>query len=134
MKAGLEGRHQRNLGQLFAQQPHRRDVGRIVGRRDRAHLFHRRQHVGVTRCTPLEPAAVHRLEADGRHFRRIGQAAELADRSVDPGSCRTAAAWSGTCDVSSRRATADLDEATALRRADPLDAAARKLALVGHVE
>ena len=52
VKARFESRHQRHLGQLVAQDSHRRHVGRIVGRRDRAHLFHRRQQRGVDNLHP----------------------------------------------------------------------------------
>ncbi len=65
VKAGFERRHQRNLRQLLAQQPHGRDVGRIVGRRHVVHFLHRRQHVrrhplhAADRppCTALKPMA-----------------------------------------------------------------------------
>ena len=134
VKAGLERRHQRNLRQLFAQQPHGRDVGRIVGRRHVAHLFHRRQHVGRHPLHAADPAAMHRLEPDGRHFRRRPS----GSRSRGSVNCsrhrRTAAAWSGTRAASSRRMPPISTNAAALRRTDPFDAAARKLPLVGHVE
>ena len=75
VKARLEGGHQRNFGQLLGQQPHRLDVGRIVGRGDQAHLFHRGQHIGRHSLHAADPPAVHRLEADGRHFAGVLQAA-----------------------------------------------------------
>ena len=126
MKIGLEGGHQRNLRQLFAQQPHGRDVRRIVRRGDAAHLFHRRQHVGRDPLHAAVSAAVDRLEADGRHFRRIAQAAV---RRI--GQLRQAVMHRldviGRLDRQLPLVLADLDVAAALRRADPFDASAREL-------
>ena len=134
VKAGLERRHQRNLRQLLGQQPHRRDVRRIVGRRDLAHLFHRRQHVGRHPLHAADAPAVHRLEADRRHFAGVLAGSRCAGSVSCSRHCRTATAWSGTGAFSSCRWPPISTKQRAFGRADPLDAAARKLPLVGHVE
>ena len=132
MERGLERRHQRNLGQLLAQQAHGRGVGRVVRRRRRVHRIHRRQHVRRDAFDAAVPAAVYRLEPDGRHLRGICQTAALAVGQL------IQAAPHGHGMVGHRRhelaaRAGDLDIRTAFGRADPFGASARKLALVGHV-
>jgi hypothetical protein len=77
MEIGLENRHQGDFRQLLAQQPHRLDVGWVVGRGHLVHLFHRAQHVGRHSLHAGDPPAMHCLKRDGRHFRGLFQAAGL---------------------------------------------------------
>ena len=99
-----------------------------------AHLLHRRQHVGRHPLHAADASAVHRLEADRRHFAGVLAGSRSRGSVSCSRHCRTATAWSGTLRRQFLPLAADLDEARAFRRADPLDAAARKLPLVGHVE
>ena len=68
MEAGFEGGHEGHARQLLPQQPHRLDVGGIVGRSDLAHLLHRRQYVGGDTNDAAHSPAMHRLESNRRHF------------------------------------------------------------------
>ncbi len=124
MKPGLEGRHQRDLRQFLAQQPHGRDVGRIVRRGDGAHLLHGRQHVGRHALHSADAAGMHRFEADGGNLAGVLQAARVRVGQLGQ---RLPNRRSVIRDVRRQLAprAADLDETAALAAADPLDAAAR---------
>ena len=83
MEAGLEGGHEGDARQLLPQQPHRLDVGRIVGRGDLPHLLHRRQHVGGDADDAAHSPAMHRLEADRRHFVDAPERAAVAGELLE---------------------------------------------------
>ena len=124
MEIRFESGHQRNLRQLVGQQAHGGDVGRIVRRGDAAHFLHRREHVGRNPLHSAVAAAVDRLEGDGRHFRRIAEAAvrgvgQLGQAVVD------GLDVVGGLDRQVLLVIADLDRRAALGRANPFNASAR---------
>jgi hypothetical protein len=133
VKARLEGRDQRNLGQLLAQQADCLDVRRVVGRRHLAHRFHGLQHVGGRSLYAAVASAVHRLETDGGHFRSPLQTASLGVGQL------LQAMANRHCVIRDMSGglvppACNLDKARTLGRADSLGAAPGQLTFVGHVE
>ena len=97
--------------------------GRVVRRGDDVDPLHGLDDLGRDSPHAAEGAAVDRLEGDGRDFRRVFQTARLRI-----GQLRQAKADSlgvvGDAERPLLPPVADLQRATALGRADPLDAAA----------
>ena len=134
VKTGLERRHQRNLRQLARSTAASPRCTADCAPAPRGSFAPSRPAAsGVTRCTPLMRAGMHRLEADRRHFARIAQAAMLADRSTAPGTAAPPRHGRAPCAVSSRRTPPISTKQRAL--AEPIRSTPpRKLPLVGHVE
>ena len=122
VKVGLEGRDQGDSRQFLAQQPHRLDVGRIVGRGHGVDLLHRREHLGRDALHAADGAAVDRLEGDRRNFRRVFQAARLGIGQLRKAKT-DGLGMVGHAERLLLPPVADLHRAAALRRTDPFDAA-----------
>ena len=120
-KAATSGRR----GNRSREHPHRLDVGRIVRGGDVGERLHRLEHVLVDELDAGQVAGVDRLEADRRD---VGGVLEHADLGVGQ---LVEADLHGVAVVGDRLDQLDLaagraDRDLGVRRADPLDRAARQ--------
>jgi len=133
VEVGLEGGDQGDLRQFLVEQAHGADIGRIVGRGDPGHFFHGVEHLGGDPLHPVHPAPEHRLEADRRHLGGVLDAAGLRVGELGQALAH-GLGMVGHADSLLDPLAADRGRAAALRRADPLDAAAGQLPLALHVD
>ena len=121
VKAGLEGRDQRQLREAVAEHPHRLGVRRIVRRGDVGERFHRGQHLLVHQVNAGEVPGVDRLEADRRDLGGVVEHADLGVGQLVEAELHGVAVIGDRARPCSRSPRGRLDDDLGARRADPLD-------------